>query len=103
MTGLFLLLAASTWAGGEIFGDLRLGEKYLTETKLELKCGEEVVEGITDEEGSFRIRVKTGGKCVLTVTHDNQTASLNVVVFDKPARYRLLLVEKEGKYLLKRV
>src|SRR5262245_13356707 len=88
---------------GEIFGDLRLGDNYLGNTKLELKCGDEVVKGQTDSTGSFRLTAKASGKCSLTVTHDGQTASVDVVLFDKPARYRLVLESKDGKLTLRRV
>jgi len=88
---------------GEIFGDLRLAEKYLADTKIELKCGEEVVTATTDSLGSFRLSAKASGKCTVTVTYEKQTPSLSVVVFDKPARYRLVIEAKDGKYVLKRV
>jgi len=96
------LLAGSP--AGDIYGDVRLGEKYLANTKLELKCGTEAVQtATTDSLGSFRFLVKTGGKCRLTVNYDKQTPSVDVVAFDKPARYRLIVELKDGKYTLKRV
>lgn len=96
-----ILLALALGTGG-IYGDLRLGEKYLAEQPLKLKCGDEVVEGKTDKAGSFRLTVKGGGKCLLTVTYEKQEATLDVVVFEQPARYRLVLESKDGKYVLKR-
>jgi hypothetical protein len=101
---LFLLSAATApLFAGEIFGDLRLGDKYLAVATLQLTCGAAVAETKTDSTGSFRLRVNATGRCQLTVTHDNQTASVDVVVFDKPARYRLVLESKDGKYALRRV
>ena len=38
----FLALSAPF---GELFGDLRVGEDYVKEAALELKCGDEVVKG----------------------------------------------------------
>ena len=99
---IFSLLLA-TPLSGEIFGDLRMGDNYLADTKLALKCGDEVVAGKTDSTGSFRLTAKASGKCSLTVTHDGQTASVDVVLFDKPARYRLVLESKDGKLTLRRV
>jgi hypothetical protein len=87
---------------GEIFGDLRLGEKYLSNVPLQLKCGDETVDTKTDDAGSFRLRVKTNGECKLTVSYSGQRPSLNVVVFEKPTRYRFVLEEKGGKFVLKR-
>jgi hypothetical protein len=88
---------------GEISGDLRLGDKYLADVKLTLTCGTESVEGATDKSGSFRLTVKGSGKCQLKVTYDKQAPSIDVVLFDQPARYRFLLEQQDGKYLLKRV
>ena len=102
-----LLMLATTLPGtlaGEIFGDVRLGEKYLAKTKLELQCGTEPVQSATtDSLGSFRFPVKTAGKCHLTVDYDKQTPAVDVVAFDKPARYRLVVELKDGKYTVKRV
>jgi len=106
MSGLLLLVlnfAAAPLPASTIFGDLRLGEKYVADVEVNLVCGPDSTSGKTDAEGSFRLTVKTGGKCQLTVHYDKQTPSVEVVAFDKPARYRLVLELKDGKYLLKRV
>ena len=102
----FTLLAASLLFGtsaGSIYGDVRLGDKYLAELSLTLTCGAESVEGKTDKAGSFRLTVKSGGRCSLGVSYEGQTAALDVVVFEKPAQYRLVLELKDGKYALRRV
>ena len=88
---------------GEIFGDVRLGEKYLSDLPVELKCGDEVVKGTTDKSGSFRLSTKTSGKCAFSITYESKTSSVEVVVFEKPARYRLVVEAKDGSYVLKRV
>lgn len=88
---------------GEIFGDVRVGEKYVADTPVELKCGAEVVKSKTDSTGSFRLAAKATGRCSFTVTYMSQAASVDVVLFEKPARYRLLLESTGGKYVLKRV
>jgi hypothetical protein len=98
-----VVVAIAAASAGEIFGDLRLGDEYLAGAKLQLKCGDAVAEATTDSTGSFRIRIGASGRCQLTVTHENQTPSIDVVVFDKPARYRLLLESKDGKLVLRRV
>ena len=65
--------------------------------------GDEVVAGKTDAKGSFRLTAKASGKCSVTVTHGGQTASVDVVLFDKPSQYRLVLETKDGKLTLRRV
>lgn len=88
---------------GEVFGDLRVGEGYVKEAALELRCGEEVVKGKTDANGSYRLTAKGNGKCTISVTHDGQTPSVDVVLFDKAARYRLVLEKKGDTWTLRRV
>ncbi|MBV6521787.1 MAG: hypothetical protein MNPFHGCM_01931 [Gemmatimonadaceae bacterium] len=104
MFAMLLPMVALLWhAPGEIFGDVRLGEKYLPELPVELKCGDESVKGATDKAGSFRLSSRTGGKCELIVSYDKQTLSIQVVVFSKPAQYRLQIEKKADSYSLKRV
>lgn len=88
---------------GEVFGDLRVGEDYVKDAALELKCGEEVVKGKTDANGSYRLTAKGNGKCTISVTHDGQTPGVDVVLFDKAARYRLVLEKKGDTWTLRRV
>ena len=101
-----LIVAGLLTAGaafGEVFGDLRIGENYVKEAPLELKCGDEVVKAKTDSTGSYRLAAKANGKCTISVTHEGQTASVDVVVFDKAARYRLVLEKKGDTWTLRRV
>ena len=96
-------LMAMSASFGEVFGDLRVGEEYVKEAALELKCGDEVVKGKTDANGSYRLTAKANGKCTISVVHDGQTASVDVVLFEKAARYRLVLEKKDDKWTLRRV
>jgi hypothetical protein len=95
-------LAPATPAG-EIFGDVRMGEKYLADVPVQLTCGDETVKGKTDQAGSFRLAAKAAGKCTFSVTYSEKTTSVDIVVFEKPSRYRLVLEAKDGGYVLKRV
>lgn len=88
---------------GEVYGDVRVGEDYVKEAAIELKCGTEVVKGKTDASGSYRLTAKGSGKCTISVTHEGQTAEVEVVVFEKPARYRLVLEKKGDNWTLRRV
>ncbi|MGQ0647440.1 MAG: hypothetical protein ACT4P7_07690 [Gemmatimonadaceae bacterium] len=102
-----VLLSAALLAApipiGEIFGDVRVGETYLAEAPVQLVCGPDTVKGKTDAAGSFRLASKASGRCVFSVTHEGKTSSVDVVVFDKPSRYRLVLELKDGVHVLKRV
>lgn len=88
---------------GEVSGDVRVGDEYVKEAAIELKCGTEVVKGKTDANGSYRLTAKGSGKCTISIVHDGQTASVDVVVFDQPSRYRLVLEKKGDTWTLRRV
>ena len=88
---------------GEIFGDIREGEAYLAEVPVVLVCGSDKVEVATDKAGSFRLKTAGSGKCTLTVTYKKQSPSVDVVVFERPTRYRFVVEETAGKLVLKRV
>jgi hypothetical protein len=105
MLKLLLVLGAITLRlpFGEVFGDVRVGEAYVKDAAVELKCGTEVVKGKTDASGSYRLSAKADGKCTISVTHDGQTPAVDVVVFEKPARYRLVLEKKGDTWTLRRV
>lgn len=98
-----LLMTAVPAARGEIFGDLRMGDKYVADAKLTLTCGTESASGTTDKSGSFRLKVSGSGKCQVKVEYDKQASSIDVVLFDQATRYRLVLEQADGKYVLKRV
>lgn len=100
---LALLLALAPLAAGEIFGDLRAGDGYLADVTLTLTCGADTVSAKTDKEGSYRIRTSGSGRCTLTAAYKDQSPSVDVVVFERPTRYRLLLEQVDGKWILKRV
>lgn len=101
MFGLLALASAAMF--GEIYGDIRVGDAYLADAKVHLACGGETADATTDKSGSFRLRVKANGKCQLTVEHDKQSAMIDIVLFEQPAKYRFLLEQAGGKSTLKRV
>lgn len=105
MLKLIMALGALTIAPpvGEVFGDVRVGEEYVKEAAVELKCGDESVKGKTDATGSYRLSAKASGKCTIAVTHDGQSPTVEVVLFDKAARYRLVLEKKGDAWTLRRV
>jgi hypothetical protein len=100
---LTLWFALVPLAAGEIFGDVRLGESYVADVPITLTCGTESVQAKTDSTGSFRIRTKGSGKCQLQVAWKDQKPTVEVVVFDQPTRYRFVLEDQKGTFVLKRV
>ncbi|HET9513930.1 MAG TPA: hypothetical protein VFO95_08365 [Gemmatimonadales bacterium] len=98
-----LLISLAPLVAGEIFGDVRMGEGYVADVPIQLTCGAEVVQARTDSTGSYRIRTKGSGKCKLQVTYKDQKPVVEVVVFEQPTRYRLILEDQKGTFILKRV
>jgi len=97
------LITLAPLLAGEIFGDIRAGEDFLAEVPVQLVCGETKVAGTTDKAGSFRLKTTGSGRCKLTVTWKTQSPSVDVVVFERPTRYRFMIEEHDGKFVLKRV
>ncbi|MBM4187487.1 MAG: hypothetical protein FJ206_09265 [Gemmatimonadetes bacterium] len=89
--------------GGEIFGEVRFGTDYLANTEVALVCGSDTVSAKTDSTGSYRLRAAATGKCIFSVALKSQRLTLDVVVFERPTRYRLVVEERAGKLVLKRV
>jgi hypothetical protein len=100
---MLLAMLAAPAARGEIFGDIRAGDAYVADAKVQVTCGAESAQGTTDKSGSYRLKVTGSGKCKFSVTHNNQTATIDVVLFEQPSRYRFVLEESGGKFVLKRV
>lgn len=100
---LIAALIATPVAGGEIFGEVRAGDQYAAAAEITLVCGQDTVTAKTDSTGSFRIRAKATGKCRFSVSWKGQAPSVDVVLFERPTRYRLVISESDGKWVLKRV
>ena len=100
---LFLAAAFSTSRAGEIYGTLAEGTKPLAAgTKLEITAGDKSYGGETDKFGAYRVFVKEKGKCTLKVHIKDQTATFDVISFEKSTRYDLVLEGKNGTYTLRR-
>ncbi|MFN0179659.1 MAG: hypothetical protein ACKVZ0_12745 [Gemmatimonadales bacterium] len=96
-------LAAFPAAGGEIFGEIRAGDGYAASADLTVVCGKDSITAKTDSAGSFRVRTKATGRCQFSVTWKGEKPTVDVVVFERPTRYRLVIEERDGKLVLKRV
>lgn len=111
-TGLVLaLLAASPAAAGRIFGDITMGGKPVPEglvvtitqplaAKDSTAAGADTTK--TDKFGSYKLNVKTEGKCLLTVWYAKESAQLAVFSYKVATRYDLILEKVAGKLALRR-
>ena len=105
------LVVASPAAAGRIFGDIKMDGKpvpaglQVTITQP-LAAKDSTAAGAdttaTDKFGSYKLNVKTEGKCLLTVRLAKETATLAVFSYKVATRYDLILEKIEGKLSLRR-
>ncbi|HEX7878138.1 MAG TPA: hypothetical protein VF720_01935 [Candidatus Eisenbacteria bacterium] len=112
MTVLALSLAAASPAtAGRIFGDIKMDGKpapaglqvVITQPlagKDSTAAGADTT--VTDKFGSYKLNVKTEGKCLLSVKLAKETATLAVFSYKVATRYDLILEKIEGKLSLRR-
>jgi hypothetical protein len=97
------LLMSGTSMAGELFGTLYEGGKAaLKGIKIEIVSPKKTYSTETDMYGSYRLFVPEKGRCTLNVYYKDQTLVLGAYSYDKSTRYDLNLVNKDGKYSLKR-
>lgn len=104
---LLIGLASADAFAGRIFGDIRLDGKpvpagVLVTVAVVTPAAAAADSTATDQYGSYKLQVKAEGKCLLTVRHAGQSASLTVFSYATPTRYDLLLEQKVGKLSLRR-
>jgi hypothetical protein len=94
---------ASAARAGEVFGTISENGKPLAAgATLKLDCGDASTPGATDQFGSYSIRTASTGDCRLTLSYKGASPSVKVTLFEKPARYDLILKEEGGKVTLSR-
>ena len=102
---LFLLVLAFTtpaWAG-KIAGSITEGGKPVAQgVKVDVTCGANTYSAQTDTYGAFNLFAKDTGKCVLKVTYQGQTPSIDINSFDNSVQYDLVLEKQGTQYALKR-
>ena len=97
-----VLLAASAAAAGEIYGTLSDQGKPVASGTLRLTCGDAATEARTDGYGAYSLKTSATGKCTLSVPTASGAPSLAVTVYEKSARYDLVLAHAGGKTTLSR-
>jgi len=103
--GIILLLAgsASCLTAGELHGAItEAGKPVGAGVKVEITTSGNVYTVETDKFGGYRIFVKEKGKCVLTVAVKGQSASADLVSYDKSTRYDWMPESHDGKISLRR-
>jgi len=101
---------ASTAAAGRLFGDVKLGGKpvpagVLITVAAVAKAGAKPPppdSTTTDKVGSYKVVIKSEGKCTLTVHYEKQSATLEVFSYKDPTRYDLILEKKDDALTVRR-
>jgi hypothetical protein len=97
------LITASVGLGAEIYGTITDNGKPVPKaTAVKLDCSGAAVSGVTDEFGSYRLKSAAAGDCRLTLTYKGSSPSLPVTLYEKPARYDLVVRDEAGKLALAR-
>ena len=99
----FLLLVAGSAAAGEVYGSVtEAGKPLAAGVALRIACGGASSEGATDAYGAYSVRVNGTGKCTLTIPSLPGSPSLPVTVYEKSARYDLVVSRVGAKTTLSR-
>jgi len=111
-----LALCATSASAGRIFGDVKVAAKPAPEgmlitvqavtapaaDKKETPPQAPIDSVMTDKVGSYKVVVKSEGKCTLTVYMGKKTATLEIFSYKEPTRYDLIVEEKDGKLSVRR-
>jgi hypothetical protein len=95
--------SAAMLRGAEVFGTISENGKPLPAgVVVKLDCGGASVSGKTDQFGSYTLRSGTAGDCNLSVAYKGSSPSLKVTLYEKPAKYDLVVKDEGGKPTLAR-
>jgi len=101
--GLALLSPAVLFAG-QIYGSLTSAGRPVARAAIEIKCGENVTQGTTASDGSYRINVQQSGQCTLSLP--GYTGRPSAVVFSSPNPsqfdFELIGPDAKGNYVLRK-
>ena len=106
-----LSVVAAPALAGRIFGDIKMDGKPLPAgvhvritqpLAADAKTAAVADTTLTDKFGSYKLNVKTEGKCILTVVYEKQPVELIVFSYKEATRYDLILEKKDGKLSLRR-
>ena len=101
---LFVVLAFHSLAvAGKIYGSVTEGGKPVAPgVKVEVTCGANNYPAQTDTYGSFKLFVPDKGKCLLKVSHQGQTPSIEINSYEGSVQYDLILEKSGALYTLRR-
>ena len=100
---LSLLIFAADAFAGKIYGSITEGGKPVAQgTKVEVACGADTYTAQTDAYGAFNLFAMAKGKCVLKVSYQGQTPTIEISSYDNAVQFDLILEKQGNQYTLKR-
>jgi hypothetical protein len=101
---LLLLVLPALTVAGEIYGKVSHDGAAVGEgTEIVAQCGGKTYPAVkTDKTGTYNLVVAETGKCMLTVKHKSESATLSVASYEDAAQADILLETKDGKLTARR-
>ena len=102
---IFVLLFPSLGLAGEIFGTLTMNGRPQKGVKIEVTESNRqniIDQAATDRFGRYRLYVKKTGPVKLKAFFQKAPYSLNIMSYEKSARYNLKLIKIHNRYELQR-
>ena len=100
---LFVLGFTAQAFAGKIYGTITEGGKPVPQgVKVDVTCGTNNFSAQTDSLGAFNLFAADKGKCVLKVSYQGQTPSIEINSYDGSVQYDLILEKQGAQYSLKR-
>lgn len=89
---------------GEVFGTIKGAAGPVGEgAQVAAQCGSNAYGPVTtDRKGGYRLVIGQVGKCTLTITHEDRSATVDVVSFDDAAQADIVLTVDGGKLTARR-
>lgn len=89
---------------GEVFGTIKGADGPVSEgAQVAARCGSNAYGPVTtDRKGRYRLVIGQVGKCTLTITHEDRSATVDVVSFDDAAQADIVLTVDGGKLTARR-
>src|SRR5437762_11146133 len=90
---LLLILGFTTLAfAGKIYGSITEGGKPVAQgVKVDVTCGANNYSAQTDAYGAFNVFATDKGKCLLKISYQGQSLSIDVNSYDNSVQYDLIL------------
>ena len=97
------MLVASYAFAGKIYGSITEGGKPIAQgVKVDVTCGTSSYSAQTDANGAFNLFATDKGKCMLKVSYQGQSPSIEINSYDNSVQYDLILEKQGAQYSLKR-